>query len=342
MTIKKTTNGQYKLDIRPDGVKGKRIIKTFKYKVDAVQYERKILSGRLENQDRMVSLDNRTLTELIQLWYDLHGISLKSSIDTKNRLLKLSEQLNNPVACEMTSEQIAKYRRSRLDLGIVESTLNRELNTLKAMFRELKRMSVIDYESDILPMRKLRETKIELTYLTIEQIEHLIEQVKNTRNISLLPVFLICLATGARWSEVETLSKKNIVNNGIMFEDTKNGRSRYVPVSDEILELTKNAIPFQSCYGAFRSAFGRCGFNVTVGQLAHILRHTFASHFIMNGGNIRTLQTILGHSTLQMTMRYTHLAPDYMNQAKELNPLESGKIMERIIEVKKKPVDKNI
>ena len=42
-----------------------------------------------------------------------------------------------------------------------------------------------------------------------------------------------------------------------------------------------------------------------------------------------------GHSTLQMTMRYTHLAPDYMNQAKELNPLESGKIMERIIEVKK-------
>ena len=120
-----------------------------------------------------------------------------------------------------------------------------------------------------------------------------------------------------------------------MFEDTKNGRSRYVPVSDEILELTKNAIPFQSCYGAFRSAFGRCGFNVTVGQLAHILRHTFASHFIMNGGNIRTLQTILGHSTLQMTMRYTHLAPDYMNQAKELNPLESGKIMERIIEVKK-------
>jgi len=59
----------------------------------------------------------------------------------------------------------------------------------------------------------------------------------------------------------------------------------------------------------------------------------------MNGGNIRTLQTILGHSSLQMTMRYTHLAPDFMNQAKLLNPLLSGKIVESIILGIKKPVD---
>jgi hypothetical protein len=44
----------------------------------------------------------------------------------------------------------------------------------------------------------------------------------------------------------------------------------------------------------------------------HALRHTFASHFMMAGGNILTLQKLLGHSTLTMTMRYAHLAPDFM------------------------------
>ena len=49
----------------------------------------------------------------------------------------------------------------------------------------------------------------------------------------------------------------------------------------------------------------------------HTLRHTFASHFIMAGGNILTLQKILGHSDVKMTMIYAHLAPDYLGQEME-------------------------
>lgn len=44
----------------------------------------------------------------------------------------------------------------------------------------------------------------------------------------------------------------------------------------------------------------------------HALRHTFASHYMMAGGNILTLQKILGHSDIKMTMVYAHLAPDYL------------------------------
>ncbi|MBL9007095.1 MAG: tyrosine-type recombinase/integrase [Myxococcales bacterium] len=44
----------------------------------------------------------------------------------------------------------------------------------------------------------------------------------------------------------------------------------------------------------------------------HTLRHTFASHFIMQGGNILTLQKILGHSDVKMTLIYAHLAPDFL------------------------------
>lgn len=46
----------------------------------------------------------------------------------------------------------------------------------------------------------------------------------------------------------------------------------------------------------------------------HALRHTFASHFVMAGGNILTLQKILGHADIKMTLLYAHLAPDFLAQ----------------------------
>lgn len=44
----------------------------------------------------------------------------------------------------------------------------------------------------------------------------------------------------------------------------------------------------------------------------HAMRHTFSSQFMMAGGNILTLQKLLGHGSVQMTMIYAHLAPDFM------------------------------
>jgi integrase len=81
---------------------------------------------------------------------------------------------------------------------------------------------------------------------------------------------------------------------------------------------------FMSCRAAFRGAYERCGFN-TPGQLTHILRHTFASHYMMGGGDILGLQRILGHATIAMTMRYAHMSPDHLESALHLSPLaQSG------------------
>lgn len=85
-------------------------------------------------------------------------------------------------------------------------------------------------------------------------------------------------------------------------------------------EITEN-LPFQSCYSAFREAIDRAGIKLPKGQLTHVCRDTFASHFIMNGGHILTLQKVLGHSDLKLTMRYAHLAPDYLNEVTEKEPL---------------------
>ena len=71
----------------------------------------------------------------------------------------------------------------------------------------------------------------------------------------------------------------------------------------------------------FRSALERISIELPAGQLTHVLRHTFASHFMMNGGNILVLQRVLGHTDIKMTMRYAHFAPDHLEDAVRFNPL---------------------
>lgn len=73
--------------------------------------------------------------------------------------------------------------------------------------------------------------------------------------------------------------------------------------------------------GAFRSAQERTGIELPAGQLTHVLRHTFASHFMMNGGNILVLQQVLDHTDIKMTMRYSHFTPDHFESVINFNPL---------------------
>lgn len=83
---------------------------------------------------------------------------------------------------------------------------------------------------------------------------------------------------------------------------------------------------FTGCYSAFRAAVRRVKIELPAGQISHVLHHTFASHFMMNGGNILVLQRILGHTDIKMTMRYAHFAPDHLNDAVMFNPLVRLKI----------------
>ena len=74
-------------------------------------------------------------------------------------------------------------------------------------------------------------------------------------------------------------------------------------------------------YAAVRAAIRKVRPDLPEGQSIHVLRHTFATHFMINGGNIITLQRILGHSTIQQTMTYAHFAPDYLQDAVRFNPV---------------------
>ena len=149
------------------------------------------------------------------------------------------------------------------------------------------------------------------------------------RNPHVTLISKICLATGARWGEAEEITIHQVRNGTIQYSRTKSGKARAVPIEAGLeLEIVRhheeNGVGnrvFQSAWSAFREGVERAEIELPMGQMTHVLRHTFASHFMMAGGNILALQRILGHQSLTMTMRYAHLAPDHLKEARQFNPL---------------------
>ncbi|MBE8578475.1 tyrosine-type recombinase/integrase, partial [Vibrio sp. OPT18] len=116
--------------------------------------------------------------------------------------------------------------------------------------------------------------------------------------------------------EAENLKPAQIKNNSVTFLNTKSNKNRTVPINQVLFDELKAFKPvndermFLSSLSTFRKAITKAHIQLPKGQFTHVLRHTFASHYVMNGGNIVKLRDVLGHSEITTTMRYAHLAPD--------------------------------
>lgn len=325
MAIKKTEKG-WQVDVQPAGRGGKRFRKTFKTQRDAKQWEtwaKAQVQGKVDWQPE--KKDSRRLRELVDLWYRLHGVNLKAHKDTYSRLCHMTDAMGNPLVSSFGAQRFAEYREKRLGEGITANTLNREHSYLKAVFGELKRLGYWNADNPLFNIRRYRIQEKELSFLTSMQIEQLFQELLKSKNADVVLVAKVSLATGARWSEAQQLRQEHLQGNAITFSNTKAGKNRTVPVEEKLAEKLRfhkeGGRLFGSCYGAFREAMQRTKIELPDGQMAHVLRHTFASHFIMNGGNILVLQRILGHHSITVTMRYAHLAPDHLEEARKMNPL---------------------
>lgn len=321
-----SVDGGYLMDVRPAGKHGPRFRRKFKTRKEAKQKEA-ALYLEYEKCPGRFGRDNRRLSDLVKLWYSAYGSSLKDAKYRYSRLLALCQRLGDSRASQFKGSDFADYRVCRLR-EVSVSTVNHEMRYLRAVFSELIRLGYYHHENPMLMVRGFSEPERELTFLTVDEIRVLFTECAKSSNSHCLPVARLCLATGARWSEVNNLLAQNLFADHVVYSDTKNGKSRAVPVDSGLsLSLRRSGYPvakgrlFDSAKGAFRSAVRRSGLDLPRGQLTHVLRHTFASHFMMNGGNILTLQRVLGHSDLKVTMRYAHLAPDYLKEVVALGPL---------------------
>jgi integrase len=295
----------------------------FNLQRDAKNHE---ITISLRNDELHPNKDFRKLDELITLWYRLHGKTLRDHIRLRKLLYRMSEKLGNPIASELTNEHFARYREQRTQ-EVSTTTANREHAYLRAMFNELQRLGVITFDNPVSNIRQFREREGELRFLSHDEISSLLAACRASSNKSLVYVVKVCLATGARWSEAESLKMSQVAHGKITYLNTKSGKNRTIPINERLYEELKflgksgDESLFLSSLSAFRKAVSKAQINLPRGQMSHVLRHTFASHFVMQGGNIVVLKDILGHSEITTTMRYSHLAPSHLSDAVKLNPL---------------------
>lgn len=319
---KKKSDGLYHVDIRPSGRDGRRYRKPFKTSGEALAYEKYIIANFKDAQPwAKPAKDNRNLTDLVELWYKLHGKQLKGGKARKSYLDNIAGIMHNPRAATITAKTFSSFRVDRLT-DVSANTVNHDLAYLKALFNELARLGEWHKPNPFGNIRRIKTDETELSYLEEDQITELLAALDKCKNSHARITARVCLATGARWGEAATLKASQIKNGKITFAKTKNGKVRAIPVSAKIEKLVKDNAPLKDGYSTLKRTINKMKLKLPAGQLSHVLRHTFASHFMTNGGNIITLQRVLGHGSITMTMRYAHLSPEHLSEVLTLNPLK--------------------
>mgnify|MGYP006430554647 FL=1 len=314
-------DGKWLVDVKLGGRNGVRHRKKFVTQVEAKRYDVHVRAEFTKDSDwnRIHRKDERRLNQLVDLWYEYHGKRLKDSEGRLQILKSIVNHLKNPMICNFTKHDFLKYRNKRSDL--TPNTINHHHAYLTAVFNELVRLDLLD-RNPIHGIRKFKIIERELSFLTEDQIVLILNTLKK-RSVDSYLSAKICLSVGTRWSEAVGLKVRNIINNRISLTDTKNGKIRQLPINEDLALEIKNNAPFKDGYSTFKRVLKDLAIETPKGQLTHILRHSFASHFIMNGGDILTLQKTLGHSDLKMTMRYAHLSPEHLEKITKLNPINS-------------------
>lgn len=227
---------------------------------------------------------------------------------------------------EITSWLIEKYKVSRREV-VKPATVNRELACLKHIFSKAIEWGKAS-DNPVKKVKLFREDNRRLRFLSDEECRDLIASSAE----HLRPIIITALNTGMRLGEILGLKWKDInFNQGIItVEKTKNDESRKIQVNDLLIETLrdlrkisnseyvfcdKEGRPYTTVKTAFKTALEKAGIKDCV---FHTLRHTFASNLVMRGVDIVTVKELLGHKTIDMTMRYSHLSSEHKKRAVKL------------------------
>lgn len=180
---------------------------------------------------------------------------------------------------------------------------------------------------------KVKSFEGKRTFLLPEEIKKLNEYLNSNfcteTHKNILKRFLFSCFTGLRISDIIRISQKNFLGKHLIFSAEKTGKLQQ-------FKLSKNARKFVSKEGSvFKGKMTPEHINRGLKTIAHICkinkrltfhvaRHTFATNFIMQGGDVVALQQYLGHSNIRETMIYVHIAKSYTD--KEIMKLDEIKL----------------
>jgi len=207
------------------------------------------------------------------------------------------------------------------------STLKLHLAALRFLYKEILKKE-IDFDFCL----KIRKPETLPVVLSVNEVQRLLDSVSNLKHKTILSLIYGC---GLRISELVHLKCADIDKDRMLvrIEQARGNKDRYVVISENLLKLIKkyyrayrpanylfegrhSSEPYStsSIQSFFRKAKSRAG--ITRKATVHTLRHSFATHLLDQGIDIRYIQELLGHKNLATTQIYTHISTFNLNKVK--------------------------
>ena len=284
---------------------------------------------------------NDAYERFIEMMFYERNVSIQT-IDCYKEDLKLffeNTQLND--ANDLTLKDIENFIKILSSQGKAISTIIRRVGTIRQFYLFLQKEGVITDGSAIIDMPKKRESLP--TVLTFEEVEALLEQpnTKKDEGIRDKAMLEIMYSSGLRVSELLNLQLRQVnIDLGILKVIGKGNKERIVPIGDFAKEylmlyiqhirgrfdihkskfvfLNKQGIPLtrQFFWKSIKKYSKNAGIEINV--TPHTLRHSFATHLLENGLDLRMVQEMLGHTNISTTQIYTHVSSKRILSAYDL------------------------
>lgn len=284
----------------------------------------------------MIELDNKEYLEDFEDFLRIEKNYSNNTIESYIRDIGFFLEYENKPLVDISSKDIEGYIVHILPL-YNESSINRIIASIKSFFKYLSvYKGFVNAAEDI---ESLKRKKALPKYLSIEEVDQLLdiklENAFDYRNKAMLEVLY---ATGLRASELVNLDLMNVdLVNMVINVYGKGSKERIVPLSkiavnylDMYINIYRNMLfvkkqePTDALFlNNHGKRISRVGLYKMIGNIAkmqgidkeitpHVLRHSFATHMIECGADIRSVQELLGHENVVTTEIYTHLANNFI------------------------------
>ncbi|TAE43212.1 MAG: integrase [Cytophagales bacterium] len=262
----------------------------------------------------------------------LKAYSLSTINTYRNEFKQLLQILQAKNVDELDEDRLRSYFLYCVNtLKLSENTLHSRINAVKFYFEQ-----VLKREKFFIDIPRPKKPSILPKVISIKDIKKLFEVTENLKHNVMLK---LCYGMGLRVSEIINLKIVDIDSNRmqVFIERAKGKKDRYANLPETILEQLRDYYRvykpekylFEGQYGGqysirsaqqvFKTAMKKAKINKDVG--IHGLRHSFATHLLENGTDVRFIQELLGHNDIKTTLRYTHVSEKSLQKIK--SPLDN-------------------
>lgn len=275
-----------------------------------------------------IAAKKHTLRDLVERFLDHPSLKDKTKVTYGPQLKWWTSHLGNTSLADITPDNISRLQDRLIKSGLQSSSANRYIAALSSAFT----MAVKEFgwaeSNPCSSVRKLAESRGRTRFLTNDERTRLLGTCDESGFPELYIIVVLALSTGARKSELRWLYWDDVdLQQGILlFRETKNGTMRSVPLVGLGLELLRDwskirrvntELVFPGKNSQTPILFERSWRTVLNDAEIkdfrfHDLRHSAASYLVMNGVHLRTVAEIMGHKTLSMVQRYSHLSPEHL------------------------------